>query len=501
MKILGNICLFIGVMWGAAVHADGHYTASQNQIAQIIGNQRILIIASRQTEAETIQYVNDFYGNSPMARDQLAIDVFLSSNTWFAITLGYMMPATCEAVAEDLKRQNLIPQDSFCGSGKKFIAAFQPTQTSLVPIIGENYFAGSAPVQPAQTTPSISANDLRIRSAELDARENEIDAWEREVDRFAKSLSSKEQELIRKEQQLNRRERELNAQIAAFEARKSQDTDGYAEFQTLLEKTKWSITQTDVCYSDSGSYQRIAPSGFEIVVASGTPTRFTGNKIKSFRFNSATEFVAEFEERGKFNQWPEYPDIKLRFEGKLLTNGQLELTQISQTKNILKSEMEYMTRKSTEKLAPCTTAPQKAKATSPVSFTMVRLPSDISTSAIPKDCAGLGDYLSNNTKDMFLSFYSAGNARGTINFEPSVKGCMNDKARRDLGVCNAMESEFEYSLNGSEVTVRTDGDNCVIKNQLRNALGVQTSIETTTSGCTLGASRKEVTYIVCSAFR
>ena len=117
---------------------------SRLQISNALKGNSVIIVASRKTEPEVVQFVNNFYQQKNLTKDDVTLTTFLSDNGWFAISVGDVDQSQCNQVANNLKNQNLIPGDSYCSDAKKYIAAFNVQDNQLQPLIGRNYYANDA---------------------------------------------------------------------------------------------------------------------------------------------------------------------------------------------------------------------------------------------------------------------------------------------------------------------------------------------------------------------
>ncbi len=117
---------------------------SRLQINKALKGNSVIIVASRKTEPEVVQFVNNFYQQKNLTKDDVTLTTFLSDNGWFAISVGDVDQSQCNQVANNLKNQNLIPNDSYCSDAKKYIAAFNVQDNQLQPLIGRNYYANGA---------------------------------------------------------------------------------------------------------------------------------------------------------------------------------------------------------------------------------------------------------------------------------------------------------------------------------------------------------------------
>lgn len=83
--------------------------------------KKALVIASRKTLQEVDQLIKTYNNSSIWGNSKPNWQIFLSSNGWYGISLGMGTNADCDKNKVLLINNNLIPKDSFCSSGKKYI--------------------------------------------------------------------------------------------------------------------------------------------------------------------------------------------------------------------------------------------------------------------------------------------------------------------------------------------------------------------------------------------
>jgi len=115
--------------------------ASRIQIIDALAGRQLVIIASRKTEAEVIEYVNNFYQESNLTKNDVNLNAFLSDNGWFGISIGDVAAEQCANTVASLKSQGIVPNDSFCNVTKNYIAAFSVENNRFQALAGRNYFA------------------------------------------------------------------------------------------------------------------------------------------------------------------------------------------------------------------------------------------------------------------------------------------------------------------------------------------------------------------------
>jgi hypothetical protein len=122
---------------------------SRDRIAREMAGRHVAVLASRQTEAEVLRFVDELVSWNDVGVERDDVAVFLSMNGWFAITIGPMSPDACKRVVGDVARAGHLPTDAFCSSGKNFIAYFTAEGRALEARIGADYFALAETPAPA----------------------------------------------------------------------------------------------------------------------------------------------------------------------------------------------------------------------------------------------------------------------------------------------------------------------------------------------------------------
>ncbi len=89
-----------------------------------------LVIASRQSTAEVAEIV-------AAIPDRRNVRVFLSSNNWYAITVGILRPGEADAVIDRWKAEQRIPNDSYCSDGTRYLYELDLKTNSLHPPLAE----------------------------------------------------------------------------------------------------------------------------------------------------------------------------------------------------------------------------------------------------------------------------------------------------------------------------------------------------------------------------
>lgn len=145
--------ILFSFLWvsSAFAQSSNEVEASRQQIQNALSGNSSIIIASRKTEAEVINYVNSFYQETGWSESDVSFTIFLSDNGWFGISVGDTPANQCDQTVRNLVSQALIPDDSFCTNAQSYIAAFEVRNYALNPLIGRNYFVeGSAANAQAQ---------------------------------------------------------------------------------------------------------------------------------------------------------------------------------------------------------------------------------------------------------------------------------------------------------------------------------------------------------------
>ena len=123
----------------ATASAEEEKETSRAQIAAALEGQQLIIAASRSTSAEATSYANEL---SEIFRNYglgLEVTVFLSQNNWYAISIGSVAPSECSGIASQLVGAGLVPSDTFCSNPNRFVAAFNVSGATLVPLIGRDF--------------------------------------------------------------------------------------------------------------------------------------------------------------------------------------------------------------------------------------------------------------------------------------------------------------------------------------------------------------------------
>jgi len=80
----------------------------------IPNDQCALIVASRSTEADVKDYVNNEIENKKY------VTIYRANNDWYAIALGFLKDYEKDSIMSKWKENGKIPQDSFCAKSYKF---------------------------------------------------------------------------------------------------------------------------------------------------------------------------------------------------------------------------------------------------------------------------------------------------------------------------------------------------------------------------------------------
>lgn len=86
----------------------GSYTLSSNQC--------YIVTASRQTLTEATAFIRDWFPNRSGVR------IFQSSNGWYGIVVATVSKAESDWRLNDFKARRVIPSDSYCSQGERFVA-------------------------------------------------------------------------------------------------------------------------------------------------------------------------------------------------------------------------------------------------------------------------------------------------------------------------------------------------------------------------------------------
>jgi len=135
--------ILFSFLWASSTFAQNsnEVEASRQQIQSALSGKSSIVIASRKTESEVINYVNSFYQKTGWSESDVKFTIFLSDNGWFGISVGDTPANQCDPTVRDLVSQALIPDDSFCTNAQSYIAAFEIRNNALNPLIGRNYFS------------------------------------------------------------------------------------------------------------------------------------------------------------------------------------------------------------------------------------------------------------------------------------------------------------------------------------------------------------------------
>ena len=148
---------------------------SRRQITNALNGSKLIIIASMKAEAEAISFVNNFYQEKNLTKEDLDITVFLSDNEWFGISIGDVVENQCPQTVDNLKSQGLIPTDSFCSDAKAYIAAFKVENDQFQIIAGRNYFSDKA------KTAAVASNENDVNKIDLTilAKKREFEVYKK----------------------------------------------------------------------------------------------------------------------------------------------------------------------------------------------------------------------------------------------------------------------------------------------------------------------------------
>lgn len=147
-RIIGCVSLILWFCLGSSVTTaqslEEEKIASSEELQRMFTGNAALIIASRQTEAEILNYTKQFISNLSLDPTTDWFDIFLSNNGWFAVSIGFGPSSDCESQLSDYVAKRIVPDDSYCSTGQSFIAAFNVDETGLKPLIGRNYNVATA---------------------------------------------------------------------------------------------------------------------------------------------------------------------------------------------------------------------------------------------------------------------------------------------------------------------------------------------------------------------
>ncbi|NVK30114.1 MAG: hypothetical protein HWE20_03860 [Gammaproteobacteria bacterium] len=120
----------------------------------------VIVIASR----PTLEQVNEYYFGIPQNKRYL-VNVFPSSNNWYAITYGFVNNDTRKEAIAQLVAQGEIPPDSFCASGRAFFTRLK-INSSGVSSSGNSSSINISSLDLTPTSHSASGSPNSNRSAD-----------------------------------------------------------------------------------------------------------------------------------------------------------------------------------------------------------------------------------------------------------------------------------------------------------------------------------------------
>ena len=141
LKVRVVIATLISVLLAvpATASVEEEKETSRAQISAALEGQQLIIAASRSTSAEATSYANEL---SEIMRNYglgLEVTVFLSQNSWYAISIGSVAPNDCSGIVSQLVAAGLVPSDTFCSNPNRYVAAFNVNGATLVPLIGRDF--------------------------------------------------------------------------------------------------------------------------------------------------------------------------------------------------------------------------------------------------------------------------------------------------------------------------------------------------------------------------
>jgi hypothetical protein len=148
-------------IWASSALAQNsnEIEASRQQIQNALSGNSSIVIASRKTETEVVNFVDAFYKETGWSEADVSFTIFLSDNGWFGISVGDTPANQCDQTVRNLVSQALIPDDSYCTNAQSYIAAFEVRNNALNPLIGRNYFVeGSVSNAQAQS----ASDDVKL---------------------------------------------------------------------------------------------------------------------------------------------------------------------------------------------------------------------------------------------------------------------------------------------------------------------------------------------------
>lgn len=88
--------------------------------AAIPTNKCAIIVASRKTKKEVTNYIDENINNTKY------LNVYKSNNGWYAISIGFIKKSQSKKILDDFKKKNIIPFDSLCSEGARYISELSP---------------------------------------------------------------------------------------------------------------------------------------------------------------------------------------------------------------------------------------------------------------------------------------------------------------------------------------------------------------------------------------
>lgn len=137
LYMLACVSIFSATTANASIEAEKE--AARAQLVQALSGQQAVIVASRKTTDEAIQFSQELQSTLQANGADLDVNVFLANNGWYAISIGVVPTPKCGGIVSELLKSGVFPNDTFCSEPSKYTALFSLDGSKLVPVVGRDF--------------------------------------------------------------------------------------------------------------------------------------------------------------------------------------------------------------------------------------------------------------------------------------------------------------------------------------------------------------------------